>query len=114
MLAADTEAEPERVGLFDLFGRQVTPDSQNLEGEMPEGELKVVIDHKAPRLFSRKKRTRTRTRTASTRTVKPRIPLNAKRITWGRKDQLFVNVPTTGQATHVLKSEGRVMLKRYE
>lgn len=99
--------------MFDLFGRRVDPASLNVKGSMPEGELKVVIDPVAPKLFSRSKRTRSYKRRATVAPTKPRIPTNAKRITWDRKDQFTVNAEAN-QATHVVKSGGRVILKNFE
>lgn len=105
--------EDEEGGLFDLFGRRVDPTSSNVEGLMPEGELKVVVDPVAPRLFSKSKRKRSYKRKVVASPSQPRIPSNAKRIFWGRKDQLVVNV-TSNQATHVVQSGGRVLLRNFE
>ncbi len=75
---------------------------------MPEGELKIVINPSKPRFFSRKRNR------ASKPVAQPRIPINARRITWGRKDELYVNTTTSNQATHIVRSGDRVVLKNFD
>ena len=91
-------------GFFDLFGRKIQPDEDMAEGSMPDGELKIVIDKNAPR-FGSKRRSRGRSY---------RKPLFSKKIPWSQKRETYVNSGGSGsggEATHLVKSGGRVYLR---
>lgn len=104
---SDSAAAEDSGGFFDLFGRKIQPDKDMAEGSMPEGELKIVVDKNAPRFGSKRRSSRSRGRTY-------RKPLFSKKILWSQKRETYVNSGGSGsggEATHLVKSGGRVYLR---
>ncbi len=87
---------------FDLFGRPIEPTHLNLTGSMPPGELKLVLDPRAPR-FGSKKRLAHRSKAR---------PEHVIRL-WQRPAQQMINVDQAVAATHLVKSGGRLILRHY-
>ncbi|MFT5471001.1 MAG: hypothetical protein ACI8UO_006134 [Verrucomicrobiales bacterium] len=107
--ASTPEAEEESGGgLFDLFGRRIDPDAAAVEGDMPAGPLKIVVDRSAPRFGSKR-------RGSSSRSRSSRSSGSSKRIQWTQKRPNFVNSGGSGAsgATHLVKNGSRVYLKSY-
>ena len=93
-------------GFFDLFGRKIDPDTEAMEGDMPDGPLKIVVDKNAPKFGSRK-----RGKSSSSRASRPS---SAKRIQWSGNHESFVNSGASNSgATHLVKSGRRVYLRNY-
>lgn len=107
LLAEEEAASNDSGGLFDLFGRKIDPETAAVDGEMPAGPLKIVIDKTAPKFGSKKRRSRS----SGSRSR----PSTAKKIQWTQQRPGFVNSGggKSNEATHLVKSGRRVYLKSY-
>ena len=93
--------------VFDLFGRPVNPAHLNLNGAMPSGELKLVIDPAAPRFGAKRHKSRAIRGSRSTTSPSHLIALAS------RPTQSVINVDQAVFATHLVKSGNRLILRHY-
>jgi len=91
--------------VFDLFGRPVDPAHLNLNGAMPPGELKLVIDPSSPRFGAKRRKSRTARRS-------PEPPTQLVALA-ARPSQSVINVDQAIFATHLMKSGNRLILRHY-